>query len=339
MLPPFLDGFRRRIIRTRGRTRGSLRHRIAQRIGSSGLDPLVGHARQAVVLDEFARDGALRVGEDLGGRPLLHDAARVDDRDAVADLLRHGERMGDDDHRHAEAGVDLLEELEDRDRRARVERARGLVAQHDLGVVGQRAGDGDALLLAAGELAGIAVGLVGELDHLEQLAGALLALALGRAAQLQRERDVAQHGALLEQAEVLEDHADGGAQLEQLLAGEVGDIAPVDEDLARRGALEQVDAAHERGLARARGTDDAEDVAVVDGQVDVVERMVRGIRRCVIRFAQVLNLYHGASQMFLVPSQNMRRRRGVRHPRRNYARAPAFTPEDPGLGMPMLCPS
>lgn len=29
----------------------------------------------------------------------------------------------------------------------------------------------------------------------------------------------------------------------------------------------------------------------------------------------------------------------MRHPRRNYARAPAFIPEDPGLGMPMLCPS
>lgn len=35
----------------------------------------------------------------------------------------------------------------------------------------------------------------------------------------------------------------------------------------------------------------------------------------------------------------MRRSRSVQRPRRNYAQAPAFAPENPGLGMPMLCPS
>ena len=72
---------------------------------------------------------------------------------------------------------------------------------------------------------------------------------------------------------VLGDNMFHGAQLEQLLAGEVGDIAPVDEDLARRGALEQVDAAHERRLACAGKTDDAEDLTGFHRERDILHRV------------------------------------------------------------------
>ena len=50
-----------------------------------------------------------------------------------------------------------------------VERAGRLVEQHRLRVHRQRAGDGGALLLAARELLGIGVGLVGEADLRQQL--------------------------------------------------------------------------------------------------------------------------------------------------------------------------
>ena len=46
------------------------------------------------------------------------------------------------------------------------------------GLHGQRAGDGDPLLLAAGELRRVLVGLVGDADPLEQLPGPLLGLGL-----------------------------------------------------------------------------------------------------------------------------------------------------------------
>ena len=52
----------------------------------------------------------------------------------------------------------------------RVDRAEGLVHQHHQGVGGERPGDADALLLAAGELRRVAVGELGvEADQLEQL--------------------------------------------------------------------------------------------------------------------------------------------------------------------------
>src|SRR3546814_19633357 len=60
----------------------------------------------------------------------------------------------------------------------RVERRGDLVEQHDLGTHGERAGDGDPLLLAAGELAGKMVQLLAEAAHVEQLARTLLGLRL-----------------------------------------------------------------------------------------------------------------------------------------------------------------
>ena len=90
--------------------------------------------------------------------------------------------------------------------------------------------------------------------------------------QLQGEGDVLQDGALLEEREVLEDHPDALAHVAQLLALEARDVGAVDEHLARGGALEQVDVAHQGGLARTGLADDAEDVAVVDGEAHVVER-------------------------------------------------------------------
>jgi hypothetical protein len=60
------------------------------------------------------------------------------------------------DRRHA--GVpfvrDLGEQLHDLAPKGAVERGRGLVGQHEAGVVGERMGDGDALLLATGRCIG-----------------------------------------------------------------------------------------------------------------------------------------------------------------------------------------
>ena len=182
----------------------------------------------------------MRAFEHLRRRAFLDDAPLVDDGHAVADALGHRQLMRDDHQRDAKRAVDVLEQLQDAHGRGRVQRARSLVAQHDLGVVRQRAGDGDALLLAAGKLAGIAVGKVPQAHQLQELAGARLALGAFLTAQLQREGDVRQHGALLEQAEVLEDHADLAAQVEQAAALVAGHVLPVEEDGALGGALEQV---------------------------------------------------------------------------------------------------
>ena len=56
---------------------------------------------------------------------------------------------------------------------AAIEVAGGLVGQEDGGLVGQGAGDGDALLLAAGEPVGLRLDFVGQADRSSSIGSAL----------------------------------------------------------------------------------------------------------------------------------------------------------------------
>ncbi len=60
-----------------------------------------------------------------------------------------------------------------------------LVQEHDLGFDRERSSQGDALLLAAGELVGVAALQAGEPDHLEQVVDSLPSCCAG-----EPERDV-----------------------------------------------------------------------------------------------------------------------------------------------------
>ena len=95
------------------------------------------------------------LGHDLVGRADLHDRAVAHDQDPVAELERLGEVVGDEDHRLAELAVQpddlVLHVAPDQ----RVERGERLVEEQHLRVAGQRSGQADALLHAAGELVGV----------------------------------------------------------------------------------------------------------------------------------------------------------------------------------------
>src|SRR5699024_5795557 len=144
--------------------------------------------------------------------------------------------------------------------------AGGLVEEHQLGVHRECPGDGDALLLPAGELRGVVVGAVRQAHPLQQLARGRLRRGLRQAAHLDRGlHHVAERGEMREEVEALEDHADAGALGGDLLAGEllpaavrqgVGPVPlhlAVDEDAPGAGLLELVDAAQQGGLAGAGG--------------------------------------------------------------------------------------
>ncbi|GAA3042698.1 hypothetical protein GCM10020000_22210 [Streptomyces olivoverticillatus] len=82
--------------------------------------------------------------------------------------------MGDVDEGDADLGLDALELQLHLAAQLEVEGAEGLVQEQHLRVVDKRARDGDALLLAAGELLGLAAGEVAELDELEHVVDLLL---------------------------------------------------------------------------------------------------------------------------------------------------------------------
>lgn len=98
---------------------------------------------------------------------------------------------------------------------------------------------------------------------------------------------------------MLEDHADVLARLAQLFLAHGRHVLAVDDDLAGRRALEHVDAADQRGLARAAETDDTEDLAALDRQVDTLERL-DGTGGAVIRLLDMRQLYHRMSYLLII---------------------------------------
>ena len=178
--------------------------------------------------------------------------------------------MGDADHRHAflrQAHHDVEHLLD----HLGVERRGGLVEQHYLGLHAERARDGDALLLTPGELPRVFVGLLGDLDTLEELHRQLLGLLLRHLAYPdRRQREVLQDRQVREQIELLEYHADLAAdRLDILDIG--GQLDPGDDDLALLVLLQAIDATDHRRLARARRPADDNPFAPPDLEVDVPE--------------------------------------------------------------------
>ena len=127
--------------------------RVAQRGRLFGA-PVEVHRRHG-------REQRLGVGmpgivEQLAPRRDFDDAPVVHDRHAVGDVFDDGEVVRDEQHRQAELRLQILQEIEDLRLHGDVEGRHRLVANDKLGTQDQRAGDADALELAARQLMGIA---------------------------------------------------------------------------------------------------------------------------------------------------------------------------------------
>src|SRR5450759_3423532 len=164
-------------------------------------DAALGRVRRAghIALEDDAPPGALGGGigdrhrreQRLGVRVLrvviehhairdLDDLAEVHDGHAVGGVLDHRQVVGDEDVRQFELVLKVFEQVDDLRPNGHVEGAHRLVADDELRVERQGAGDADALALPARELVRVALGVLGaEPDGLEQLEDALLALGLG----------------------------------------------------------------------------------------------------------------------------------------------------------------
>src|SRR3989442_10699555 len=112
----------------------------------------------------------LRIRVDLFSGSLLDDLPAVHHGDAIAHRPDHGQVVRDEEIGEAEFALKVLEQVEDLGLNRDVESGNGLVADDQARVQRERAGDADALTLAAGELMWIAVDEVRvEAHDLEQL--------------------------------------------------------------------------------------------------------------------------------------------------------------------------
>ncbi len=158
-----------------------------------------------------------------------------------------------------------------------VEGADRLVADDQLGIERQRAGDADALALPARELVRVALGVLdAETDRLEQLEDPPLLLVLGAdAVDAQRlADDVPDAHARVERGiRVLEDDLHVAAQALHLGARGAHDVDALEGDLAG-GRLDQAQHAAPGGrLAAPALADEPQRLALVDVEGDAVDRV------------------------------------------------------------------
>ena len=90
----------------------------------------------------------------------LDDLAQVHDGDPVRDVPHHGQVVRNEEVGDAELVLQVVEQVDHAGLNGHVERGDGLVEDQELGLEHQGAGDADPLALAAGELVGVAVGVV-----------------------------------------------------------------------------------------------------------------------------------------------------------------------------------
>ena len=156
--------------------------------------------------------------------------------------------------------------------RAGVEVSGWLVAQQDRRVIDERAGDRDALLLAAREFVRKPLLLAGEPNEIEHLRHRGVDDVALLADHLQRESDVLVHRLVGQQAEVLEHRADLAAQLRHAPTGQPVEVATGDVDVACRGAFLAQNELEKGRLPGARGANEEDEVAAFNLHGDVVKR-------------------------------------------------------------------
>ncbi len=217
--------------------------------------------------DELGRKPVGRLLVDFIGRAHLLDPALVHQRDPGG----HGHGLflivGDHDAGHA-GGFDDVDQFQ-LHLRAQffIQRTHRFVQQQQLGALGQRARQGHALLLPAGELVRLALGQRAKLHQFEHLADAAGDRSLGQAFLLQPEGDVLLHTHMRKQRVRLEHHVDRALVRRQCV-----DRLTIQDNAPLGRPLEPGKAAQQRGFAATGTTEQREDLALANLQADLVDR-------------------------------------------------------------------
>lgn len=195
----------------------------------------------------------------------------VFEADDTGAALDHALVMGDEDEGLALA-IEVVEEVEDFFAGFGVEVASGFVGEDDERAVGESAGDGNALLLAAGELVGSVIEAVVESDLGGKFCGDFPHFFIGGPAVIHGDGDVFSDGELLDEVVGLKDEAEVAiAGSGEVVVVEGGDVLAAEEVVARSGLIQAAEDVEEGGLAAAGGAHDADIFASIDVEADATQ--------------------------------------------------------------------
>ncbi len=231
-------------------------------------------------IQQHARVRVPRPREQLGLVRQLDQPAQVHDADLVADMTHHRQVVRDEQVGQALLALQVLHDVEHLRLHRHVQRGRGLVADQEFGLRGQRPRDRDALALPAGELVRKLLHVGTGQPHRQQQLADLGAQTRGVAEQTvlaQRLADDVQHLPARVEAgiRVLEDHLHAPAQGAQIGGRRLEHprVLAVEEDCAAGGFVQAHQQPRHRALAAAGFTDQRQRLALVDAEADAVDRV------------------------------------------------------------------
>ena len=242
--------------------------------------------------------GVLGVGEEFVGGGHLHALPQVHHHDLVGDVLHDAHVVGDEQVGQAQFLLQVHEEVEDLGLDGDVQGRDRLVADDELGVEGEGAGDADPLAPAAVQFVGVGVGVApGQAHQVHEVGGPVVGLGPGPVQAVDEHElgDDLQHGLAGVEAGVgiLEDDLEILAQLPHLPAAHLHDVPAVVEDLAGGGLDEPDDGTAQGGLAAAGLAHHAHRLLGVDLEVDAVHGVQLGAAVELEELAQVAELDEG----------------------------------------------
>ena len=205
------------------------------------------------------------VVQRLGGVYLLNLPA-VHDDDAGPHRHGLGLVVGHVDEGRLQAVVQLGDLRTHLDPQFGVQVREGLVHQEDPGLADDDPPQGDALALTARERPGLSVEQVLDAQYLRRRPHALFDDVPGDLAELQAERHVVVDGHMRVEGVVLEHHGDV-----PVLGAEPVHQGAVDVELPLADVLEPGDHPQGGALSAAGGSDQHDELPVVDGQVEVLD--------------------------------------------------------------------
>ncbi|HUC16391.1 MAG TPA: hypothetical protein VMA37_01745 [Acetobacteraceae bacterium] len=241
--------------------------------------------------DEARHEQVGRVPIDFLWRPDLLKPALTQHCDAVRDrkgihlVVRHH------DHGCAEGLLQTAQFASHRFAKGCVEIADRLVKKIEMRLLDNRASDRDPLLFAATDLANVPIQKVADAKQLGNVRHTLFDLGGRYLAHLERVAEIPADREVRVESIALEGHADMAMpRLER------ADIARADKNAATLDLLEAGNKADQRRLAATRRSEQAQEFAVMDFQVEFVENRILPVR---LPDPEQANLGHRGSLRYL----------------------------------------